>query len=435
VPLSLQDQPPSKAFRLRAGLRKALDRTPLTMRGLLVAGLSGASLWAYGFGRLDLLLFVIGMSGLALVVVAAAVTGTSALHVARVARERRAEIGALECGSRLRTGFRLPAFQRVPLVQLHWTWERPLHVEVHPRLLGHSLWEEVIGRQRALEERLVRSIVVQDAFGLSRVRWRNEEAIELMLLPEVGGLRRSTLLPSLSGADGMPDPTGLPEGDRMEIRRYVPGDSARHIMWSWYAKTRQLVVRMPERSLDRSRRVVAYLVCGDGDEPAAAVARVALEQNALGTSWRFGADGTPGSCDSLEPALRAICRSGSRSGVELRCGLREFLRDPAVSGDTHCVVFAPARSGAWLQTALEILRERRGALSFVIATDGIARRRQRPRWQRLLLLDEAQRGSPADQLAMLSAQLVRAGARVLIADRPSGRYYEESRAHALEAIA
>jgi hypothetical protein len=221
----------------------------------------------------------------------------------------------------------------------------------------------------------------------------------------------------------------------MEIRRYVPGDSARHILWSWYAKTRQLVVRMPERSLDRSRRVVAYLVCGDGDEPAAAVARVALEQNALGANWRFGADGTSGVFDTLEPALRAICRSGSLLDGASHCGLREFLRDPGVAGDAHCVVFAPARAGAWLPTALEILRERRGALSFVLATDGIARRRQRPRWQRLLLLEEAQSGSPADQLGMLSAQLVRAGARVLIADRPSGRSYEESRAHALEAIA
>jgi hypothetical protein len=433
----LQSPLPTRAARLRAGLRRALERTPLTTRGLLVAALSGGSLWMYGFGRLDLLLFVIGMSGLALVVVAAAATGATALHVARLTRERRAEIGALECGSRLRTGFRLPGLQRVPLVQLHWSWERPRHVEQRPRLLGDSFWEEVIGQRRALDERLVRRIVVQDAFGLSRVSWPHEETLEVMLLPDVGLLRRSALLPSLSGADGIPDPTGLPEGDRMEIRRYVPGDSARHILWSWFAKTRQLVVRMPERSLDRSRRVVAYLVCGDGDEPAAAVARVALEQNALGTSWRFGADGTPGSCDSLEPALRAICRSGSRcdDGNEPRCSLREFLRDPAVAGDSHCVVFAPARSGPWMQSALEILRERRGALSFVLATDGIARRRPRPRWQRLLLVEETASGSPADQLAMLAAQLVRAGARVLIADRPSGRYYEETRGHALEAIA
>ena len=435
MPLRLQDRLPSTA-PLRASLRRVLERTPLTARGALVALLSAASLWAYGFGRLDLLLFVIGMSGLALVVCAAAITAASALRVARVARERSAEIAALECGSRLRTGFRLPALQRVPLAQLHWAWERPRHVELYPRLLGDAYWEEVIGRRRALDERLVRRLVVQDAFGLSRVSWRHEEAIEVMLLPEVGLLRRSMLLPSLSGADGIPDPTGLPEGDRMEVRRYVPGDSARHIMWNWYAKTRQLVVRMPERSLDRSRRVVAYLVCGDGDEPAAAVARVALEQNALGPNWLFGADGTSGACDSLEPALRAICRSGSLPEAhEPHCGLREFLRDPAVSGDSHCVVFAPASGGPWLQAALEILRERRGALSFVIATDGIARRRARPRWQRLLLVEEPPSGSPADQLALLAAQLVRAGARVLIADRPTGRYYEESRVHALEAIA
>jgi hypothetical protein len=99
------------------------------------------------------------------------------------------------------------------------------------------------------------------------------------------------------------------------------------------------------------------------------------------------------------------------------------------------VIFAPARAGEWLRHALEILREKPGRLSFVLGTDGIARRTERSRWQRLLLIDEPHDGTPADQVSIVSAQLVRAGGRVVIADRPSGRYFEETRAHALEAIA
>ena len=52
----------------------------------------------------------------------------------------------------------------------------------------------------------------------------------------------------------------LEDGDRIELRRYVPGDSARFIHWKVFGRTRKLMVRVPERALSRARRTVGVLV-------------------------------------------------------------------------------------------------------------------------------------------------------------------------------
>ena len=134
-------------------------------------------------------------------------------------------------------------------------------------------------------------------------------------------------LQALASGEGIAHPAGRPEGDRMEMRRYVPGDSPRHILWKAFARSRPLEVRTPERSVQRARRTLAYLVAGPDDEAAAAAARVALESSALGEAWLFGADGTDAPTDRLDAALRAIARSaGAREPAgDPIAGLRRFL--------------------------------------------------------------------------------------------------------------
>ena len=115
---------------------------------------------------------------------------------------------------------------------------------------------------RAFTRSVIRRVVVQDAFGLSRIAFQHRQPGPIEVLPHLGGIRRLPVLTSLTGGEEYPHPMGLEDGDRVELRRYVPGDSARFIHWKVFGRTRKLMVRMPERALSRARRTVAYLVAG-----------------------------------------------------------------------------------------------------------------------------------------------------------------------------
>ncbi len=173
----------------------------------------------------------------------------------------------------------------------------------------------------------------------------------------------------------------------MEIRRYAPGDPVRHILWKVYARTRQLNVRVPERAIDRSRRTISYLLAGPEDEAAAAVARVALEQNLLGERWLFAADGSPEPQEEIEPALRAIARSGN---LEQPTGLGGLHRSCA--GPT-----SPPRNTAWSSPRLRPISppppgsascsaQASAGKSFtlVFGSDGVLPEKKAPLWRRIL---------------------------------------------------
>ncbi|MEM7581983.1 MAG: DUF58 domain-containing protein [Acidobacteriota bacterium] len=417
-----------KLQQARRWARRAFDLFPLTWRGFFVALFSGLALWRFGYGTLDLLLFVIGISGLVLIVLSVlAVCGCSVYL-------RRRIIGAppprrLEAGSRIATGFQVPALSWMPLVRLRWLWLEPLGVRCTTRLRGKLATEEVVAERRSLVSGVRRRITVEDAFGLSAVTWERSDAGPLTVLPDVGRLKNMPVLQPMASAEGLPHPMGSPEGDRMEIRRYVPGDSVRNIMWKTFARTRQLNVRTPEKSIDRARRTIAYLLTGPGDEPAAAAARVAIERDRLGVGWLFGADGTTEPAESLDSALEAIARSssyrhnGGRNGSPA-AGLSAFLSDQDAQGEVHCIVFAPARSGAWTDDALAVSRSFSGAVSFVLGTDGVAERRPSSLWHRLLFLEPPAEGISTEQLAELMATFSRAGCEVQVVDRSSGRTFD-----------
>lgn len=414
-------------------VRHATDLVPPTWHGSLVALFAGLSLWFYGFGALDLVLFTIGIAGLVLVVVSALVVGGAALYLRRRLRHPSSDVQRLEAGSAIRTGFSVPALARLPLVKIRWQWLDPAGVETKIRPVGNLLIEEVVATHRCQVTGIRRRFTVHDAFGLSRVAWEREAPSPLTILPHVGRLRHMPVVQSMAAAEGMAHPIGAPEGDRMEIRRYTPGDSMRNIMWKTFARTRQLNVRMPEPSIDRSRKTVAYLVSGPDDEAAAAAARAALEAGALGEQWLFGADGTHHATSRLDAALDAIARSGSfgANGDFPPSGLRAFLRNARLEGEVHCIVFAPARPGQWTNEILEAARSYPGAVSFVLGTDGVVRASPLPLWRRLLFTEEPPGGTPAEELTAVLRILGSAGCPALVIDRASGRAYGQAHQRAL----
>jgi hypothetical protein len=415
-------------------LRRGRDVVPLTGRGLLVGAFSAGALWLYGRPALDLVLYVVGIAGLALLALSLVVVVSCTLWLRR--RLRRLSPGGarrLEAASTLRTGFEAPGLGGVPLVKVRWSWIQPPEVDVRTVPSQGRLVEEVRAARRCLLPAVRRRFVVHDVFGLTRLAWESAETASTTILPNVGRLRGMPIVESMATGDNLAHPAGAPEGDRMEIRNYVPGDPVRNILWKVFARTRHLNVRMPERAVAQTKRTVAYLSTGDRDEPAAAAARVAIESGALGPGWVFGADGGGEATDQPERALLAIARSGNQTDGQRLPGLTTFLDTVLAEGRAHCIVFAPATTRNWLREALEASRRHPSTLSFVLGVDGLERQSRRPLWRRLLLADDVSGAGAWEEMSRVLKQLAAAGCPAVVVDRTSGRFFGRAQQRALSA--
>jgi hypothetical protein len=277
----------------------------------------------------------------------------------------------------------------------------------------------------------VRRIVVDDVLGLARLAFRLVEETPRTVQPALGRPLTVPLLESFASGDNISHPAGPPDGDLVDMRRYAAGDPMKRILWKTYARTRNLMVRTPERAVSPTRRTLAYLCAGEGDEAAASVARLAVEGDALGPEWRFSADlpadDAPEDTDDPRRARARIIRSrlGRGRGGE---GLGPFLERSVGFGGGRCVVFASARPGPWLRHVEEQSRLHPGRLEVVLATDGVHGHGARGRWRRLFLIDEeaadpAGARARAEEIEQLTKRLSASGATVTVVDRPTGKVH------------
>lgn len=404
-------------------IRGALDRVPITGRGLLLGAVSALAVSRLGYGALDLVALTIGLAGLALLLVSGLASASLAWWLRRGLRERPSSDAPARCetDAPFETDFELSLPAWLPFVAVEWHWEEPPQSECRTLMREGRLRERVRIAARCDLPHVERKFVVRDVFSLWRIAWRRSEATPIRCLPNLGALRRIGVVHSLSSGEEMPHPAGELVGDRLEIRRYAPGDPVRHILWKAFARTRDLYVRTPERSLADARRTLAYLVTDAEDEAAAAALRMTLQSGALGDDWAVGADGVDAVAEELGAALALIARSGNVAAREQgrAAGLEAFLRESA-RGNTRCVVFAPASSGAWLETALAALARWPGT-RFVLAADGVARREPVPVWQRVLYDEPPVRGVDANALSASVGRIVSAGHAAVFVDRSTGQ--------------
>lgn len=432
------------ALRAREFARTARDLFPLTPLGLLVLSGCALALVRYGIRRTDLVLLVVGSVGLA--VGAITVLGASLSALALWLRLRRAPQGAplkLECGFAARTGFSLPSLWFVPFVKLSWRWSSPeAKVSLIPQ--RRRLHEEVVPLRRALRDEITRVIEVGDAFGFTRVRFAAHERRDVRLTPSVGALRQMHVVRSIAGGDNVTHPAGPPEGERADMRHYAPGDPIKFVLWKVFARSRQLVVRTPERAISPVRQTVAYLVTGADDEPAAGAARVAVDSGALGSEWVLGADGTDSLAKTPQQALEVLARSANTPRDLGGTGLTHFLSNATPGAVGRAVVFVPGRPGPWLDRVVAAARARSGAdrlssVEFVVCTDGITRVPRRS-WLARVATDDARPTDPstpapvhASELAKVVNALGAARARVMIVDRVAGRVFGDGHHRVMEA--
>lgn len=410
---------PERARRWGGRLR---DVWPLTGLGMAVAVVASVALFGFGFKKLDLVLLVLGYGGAGLLLIAAVAVVVSAIvlwwRVGRGAFTWRAS--TFETGTPVATGFALPSLWWLPLVQLRWSWEAPRADAAEPERRAGGTHERVTLRQRGIFQTVTRKLVVQDAFGLARITFRHTQPGPIEVLPHLGGIRRLPVLTSLTGGEELPHPMGLEDGDRVELRRYVPGDSARFIHWKVFGRTRKLMVRVPERALSRARRTVAYLVAGAHDEAAAAAARAAIEEEALGTDWQFAADGSPEATSDRSEALHKVMSSSRHAGPS-GSGMGRFLAEVDPQGPAALVVFAPPTMGRWLEEMRSLTARRHGRVRVVVAIDAIHDADVQPRWRRLLLRPAEVSGVERGDLERVGRALGKLRCEVVIIDRVSGR--------------
>jgi len=377
---------------------------------------------SFGFKQLDLILLVLGYGGVGLLAISTTVVALSALGLWLWLRRAPCHwsTSTFETGTALPTGFSLPSLWWFPLVQVRWAWVSPDAVVADLPSKGGRLRERVNLRRRGIFSSITRRVVVQDAFGLSRVAFRHRQPGPIEVLPHLGGIRRLPVLTSLTGGEEHPHPMGLEDGDRIELRRYVPGDPARFIHWKVFGRTRKLMVRMPERALSRARRTVAYLVAGPRDEAAAAAARAAIDEEALGMDWQFGADGAPQATSDPAEALHKVMTSSGFAGRS-GSGLKRFLAEVDPRGPAALVVFAPPTMEGWLDEIRSLAVRRYRRVRVVLAVDAVREPNAQPRWGRWLFAPVRPSAVERVDLERVGRALGQLRCEVVIIDRVSGR--------------
>ncbi len=405
--------------------RRLLDLFPLTPFGVMAAAASYAALQAFAFAEMDRVLLVVGSAGLGLCALCASLVAIAATRL-KLRRQPagEGETRMLETGIAVGTGFSLPSLGWLPLVRVRWSWEEPAGADIEiERNRAGTLGEVATVHDRGQIRRVSRRVVVEDALGIGRVAIRSPTAERYDVLPRLGGLGSPNALLSLAGGDDLPHPAGIDDGDRLELRRYLPGDPARFIHWKVLARTRRLMIRAPERALSSERRTAAFMVAGLADDASAAAARAALMGGILGDDWLFGSDLEVGTGPDLEEALAILMRS-SEARDSGGAGLLSFVEQVEKQGPCSAMVFAPPGPGVWMQRVLELAGRRR--VQVVIAVDP-SLPAERPRlWQRLLLRDvRAEDGadgpSSVEGLLEVAQALNSSGCTLTMLDRTTGR--------------
>jgi hypothetical protein len=336
-------------------IRRIRDCFPLTVSGFFILCLSVLALWFQGGRQQDLVFLAIGISGcLVLLLMLLLVTVSAFLLRLRCRRFPTQRELLIECGTERESQYRIPISPWVPLVECSWTWKSPPQVETRNRL-DHSMCREILlPHRRGLYEAIERRFVVKDVLGLNSIGWVGHEATEIRFMPAMWAMKSLRLLEGLVGGNDLSDPRGALEGDRIDMRQYAPGDAPRTIMWKVYARTRRLMVRVPERAVASRRRVCAYFVAGADDEPAAGFMRAVLESGFLGDDWRFGADGSAGFARQTDEALTLLMKSANFSSESITA-FPAFFAQAQKDGFSSCLLVLPPTDGPWSSTILATL--------------------------------------------------------------------------------
>jgi len=419
-----QTQRGSLFIRTLRVLRIVIDVFPLTPLGVLTA-LGAWLALRYAQEMMDLVLLIVGLTAAGVLMMTCLFALISSFWVRRKLKQLPTlDSLHVETQRATQTGFSVPSLRWFPFVRLSWRWgERG--VDVDARLFRNERREWVTFAKRGLFEGAERRFAVEGILGFSRVVIRQTQAHPVIwVMPHLGALSRVSDLHSFSGGNEISHPLGTIEGDRVDLRRYYPGDPARFIHWKVYARTRTLMLRSPEAAVSRSRRVVCYLVSGPSDEASAACARYLLQSALVGERWTFAADGAPNPTEDLGEALRKIAQSRD---VYLReeTALAYFLSNVENSEPLFINLFVPPVRDRWFEPVLAALKKRGAQVRVWIGIDSFEERRS-VWWKRLFLLSNETSPVSTHELTRICRAFRALRSEVKIVERTSGRLVDET---------
>lgn len=406
--------------RIGARVRRVTGHVPLRIPGLVFVGAALGVLW-FSSTNADYLLFPAALVGLALLALCMVCTvlASVALRLSLRGQAPEAMPEQIETTHIVRTGFRFTRLSLWPLVEVRMQWEAPPGVDVHLDPVGRAFEEVVTARERGRHARVVRRFVVEDIFGLTAMTVRKTYERALRIVPARCARGPDVIVGHASG-DAFSHPLGRQEGDLIEMRRYGHGDPLRHVLWKTFARTRRLLVRMPERAISPMPTTSAFLVAGADDEAAAATARLYVETGLLGDDFVFAADGAHAPTSEPAEAVEQIIDS-----VEKRADggttLDAFRRNVEPVRLGHCIVFAPPSEGPWLERVAAFSRTLPQPATVIIGVEGQAAAPARGRIARWLVNRRAPHAHTNPDLLRVRARLEAGGMQVKVLHRETGQ--------------
>ena len=405
----------ARLSRLWARLRGAM---PLRWAGLVLGAAAGLAL-RVSETDVDHVLRPVALVALALVAACVGLVLVTTLVVRRIVKGQAVGVPPeLQSGAELTTTIRVPNVRALGLLDVQLEWATPAGFSVSLVRTEGRLGERISALERGRHDALVRRFTIEDVFGLSALSFEVSWPLTLRVTP-VAAPVSATLAASRSSGDAWSHPSGRAEGDLVEMRSYAHGDSMRHVLWRTYARTRRLLVRMPERAVAPQPLNVAFLIAGEGDEPSAGVARVFLEQGLLGPDFVFAADGAlkpvtrvPEAVEQIIDSIRV--RKDGATGLE---GLANQIESHRLGA---CVVFAPPIDGPWREKLVAMSRRLSMPATVVIGFDGGDETKPSTRVPQWLLREDVE-ASRAAALVALKTALEADGFPVRIVHRPTGR--------------
>lgn len=409
--------------RIRRQLATMRRLFPLRPAGVVLLGVGLEVVFRLSQAEADYVLYPAGLVVIGLVALCALLVIGGAVTLGRRARRLEAKVPErLETTHEVLTGFRIEGLARWLILDVRLEWVSP--ASTHVRLLRSDgfLEERVTPLARGRFEALVRRFTVEDVFGLAQVAFSVEWQTSLSIVPAAAA-HVAEMLPSRASGDAVAHPSGREEGDLVEMRNYAQGDSLRHVLWKTYARTRRLLVRMPERAIAQRPLNVALFVAGPRDEPSAGAARLYVEKGLLGPDFIFAADGasrpTRSAVEAVEQLVDSVKAQGD-GGATLEALVQQI--EPARL--TAFLVFAPPADGPWRQRLLGLVRQRGVTATVVIGVDHLidvdAEAQPKGRLYRLVFQDDGAGASDAGLLALRDA-LEADGHTVRLVHRPSGQ--------------